>query len=98
MTTPGPATSGIGDLDRTLGGLFWGDNVVWQVRRHASAEPFVRALIAVGTQAEAFAHVAFGGGGEYPGIDVIDAAVGGPNERPGELLTAVRAYAGRARS
>jgi transcriptional regulator with XRE-family HTH domain len=96
MTAPGPATSGIGDLDRTLGGLFWGDNVVWQVRRQASAEPFVRALIAVGRQAEAFAHVALGGGSEYPGIDVIDAAAGGPNERPGELLTAVRAYAGRA--
>ena len=96
MAAPGPATSGIGDLDRTLGGLFWGDNVVWQVRRHASAEPFVRALIAVGTQAEAFAHVSLGGGSEYQGIDVIDASAAGPNARPGELLTAVRAYAGQA--
>jgi transcriptional regulator with XRE-family HTH domain len=96
MTTPGPATSGIGDLDRTLGGLFWGDNVVWQVRRQASADPFVRALIAVGTQAGAFAHVALGGGSEYPGIDVIDASAAGPHARPGELLRAVRAYAGRA--
>jgi transcriptional regulator with XRE-family HTH domain len=96
MTTPGPATSGIGDLDRTLGGLFWGDNVVWQVRRQASADPFVRALIAVGTQAEAFAHVALGGGSDYAGIDVIDASAGGPHARPGELLRAVRAYARRA--
>ena len=58
MTAPGPATSGIADLDRTLGGLFWGDNVVWEVRRHASVEPFVRALVSAGGQAEAFAHVA----------------------------------------
>ena len=60
MTAPGPATSGIADLDRTLGGLFWGDNVVWEVRRHASVEPFVRALVSAGGQAEAFAHVSFG--------------------------------------
>ena len=68
MTAPGPATSGIADLDRTLGGLFWGDNVVWEVRRHASVEPFVRALVAAGEQADAFAHVSLGGG---------DAAYGG---------------------
>ena len=96
MTTPGPATSGSDDLDRTLGGLFWGDNVVWEVRRQASVEPFVRALVAAPAQAGAFAHVALGGGPEYPGIDVIDASAAGPNARPGELLTAVRAYAGRA--
>ena len=96
MTTPGPATSGIDDLDRTLGGLFWGDNVVWQVRRQASAEPFIDALVAVGGQADAVAHVALEPGRRYPGIDVIDASAGGPNARPGELLSAVRSYAARA--
>ena len=60
MTAPGPATSGIADLDRTLGGLFWGDNVVWEVRRQASVEPFVQALVTAVGQAEAFAHVSFG--------------------------------------
>jgi transcriptional regulator with XRE-family HTH domain len=98
MTAPGPATSGIADLDRTLGGLFWGDNVVWELRRNASVEPFARALLAAGAQAESFAHVAMGAG-EAPldgAIDVIDASVAGPNGRPGELLSAVRAYAGRA--
>ncbi|HEY3615101.1 MAG TPA: XRE family transcriptional regulator [Gaiellales bacterium] len=96
MTAPGPATSGSEDLDRTLGGLFWGDNVVWQVRRQASVEPFMRALVSVGTQADAFAHVVLGDGPSYPGIDVIDASAGGANARPGELLSAVRAYAARA--
>ncbi|HET6173554.1 MAG TPA: XRE family transcriptional regulator [Gaiellales bacterium] len=99
MTAPGPATSGIADLDRTLGGLFWGDNVVWEVRRQASVEPFVRALVSAGGQAEAFAHVSFGGG-ELPagerGIELIDASADGPYARPGELLGAVRAYAKRA--
>ena len=96
MSAPGPATSGIADLDRTLGGLFWGDNVVWEVRRQASADPFVRALVAVGNQADAFAHVAFDGTAALPGVDVIDASAEGPNARPGELLTAVRVYAGQA--
>jgi transcriptional regulator with XRE-family HTH domain len=99
MTAPGPATSGIADLDRTLGGLFWGDNVVWELRRNASVEPFVRALLAAGAQAESFAHVSMGAGEAPPlggAIDVIDASVGGRNGRPGELLSAVRAYAGRA--
>jgi len=98
MTAPGPATSGIADLDRTLGGLFWGDNVVWEVRRHASVEPFVRALVSAGSQAEAFAHVSLEDAtpaGE-PGVEVIDASADGPNARPGELLMAVRAFARRA--
>jgi transcriptional regulator with XRE-family HTH domain len=98
MSAPGPATSGIADLDRTLGGLFWGDNVVWEVRRHASVEPFVRALVSAGSQAEAFAHVSLDDvtpAGE-PGVEVIDASADGPNARPGELLTAVRAFARRA--
>jgi transcriptional regulator with XRE-family HTH domain len=97
MTAAGPATSGIADLDRTLGGLFWGDNVVWEVRRQASVDPFVQALVDVGGQAEAFVHVSFDGTPETkPGVDVIDAAADGPYARPGELLSAVRAYAGRA--
>jgi transcriptional regulator with XRE-family HTH domain len=99
MTAPGPATSGIPDLDRTLGGLFWGDNVVWEVRRQASVEPFVRALVSAGGQAEAVARVWLGAG-ERPagedGIEVIDASANGPCARPGELLTAVRAFAKRA--
>jgi transcriptional regulator with XRE-family HTH domain len=97
MTAAGPATSGIADLDRTLGGLFWGDNVVWEVRRQASVEPFVQALVDVGSQADAFVHVSFDGAPEtQPGVDVIDAAADGAYARPGELLSAVRAYAGRA--
>jgi transcriptional regulator with XRE-family HTH domain len=96
MTARGPATSGIADLDRTLGGLFWGDNVVWEVRRHASAEPFVGALLAAGAQADLVAHVSFDGRAAHEGIDVLDASPDGPNSRPGELLSAVRAYAGRA--
>jgi transcriptional regulator with XRE-family HTH domain len=99
MTAPGPATSGIADLDRTLGGLFWGDNVVWELRQQASAEPFVRALVSAGGQAEAFAHVSFDASkapAAHDRIDVIDASADGAYARPGELLTAVRAYAGRA--
>jgi|tagenome__1003787_1003787.scaffolds.fasta_scaffold20915950_3 transcriptional regulator with XRE-family HTH domain len=98
MTDPGPATSGIADLDRTLGGLFWGDNVVWEVRRQGSVDPFVRALVSAGGQAEAFAHVSLTGEATAvaEGNVLIDASADGPCARPGELLTAVRAFARRA--
>ena len=40
--------------------------------------------------------MSFDGSVAHAGVDVIDASATGPNARPGELLSAVRAYAGRA--
>ena|SRR6476469_8539779 len=41
------ASTGIAELDHTLGGLFWGDNVVFEVADPPAAEPFYRAVASV---------------------------------------------------
>jgi transcriptional regulator with XRE-family HTH domain len=50
-TTPGPgpdvASTGIAELDHVLNGLFWGDNVVFEVTDPPAAQPFYRAVAAV---------------------------------------------------
>ena len=38
------ATTGLAELDAALGGLFWGDNVVWETEDAASLEPFLAAV------------------------------------------------------
>ncbi|MDX6378106.1 MAG: hypothetical protein QOE98_2409 [Gaiellaceae bacterium] len=89
----GPATTGSNDLDRALGGLYWGDNVVFEVRRIGQEEPFFAALAAQTGQSSAIARVAMD---DRPGVDatVIDGRVG-QHDRPGALLQAVRTF-GRA--
>src|SRR6185503_15532310 len=86
----GPATTGSNDLDRALGGLYWGDNVVFEVRRAGQAEPFFDALAAETGQSGAIARVQLD---DSPGVEatVIDGRVG-QQERPGALLQAVRAF------
>ena len=42
---PSPtATTGVAELDAALGGLFWGDNVVWEADEDGLPEPFYRAV------------------------------------------------------
>ena len=86
----GPATTGSSDLDRALGGLYWGDNVVFEVRGAGQATPFFEALAAQTEQSGAIARVALD---DSPGVDatVIDGRIG-RHERPGALLQAVRAF------
>ena len=40
------ASTGVAELDHALGGLYWGDNVVWEVEESGSVDPFVRAIAA----------------------------------------------------
>ncbi|MBW3609843.1 MAG: XRE family transcriptional regulator [Actinobacteria bacterium] len=40
------ALTGVAELDAALGGLFWGDNVVFSVTEGATATPFYRAIAA----------------------------------------------------
>ncbi len=86
----GPATTGSSDLDRALGGLYWGDNVVFEVRGAGQADPFFAALAAETGQSGAIARVQLD---DRPGVGdtVIDGRVG-QQERPGALLQAVRAF------
>jgi transcriptional regulator with XRE-family HTH domain len=81
---------GVAALDARLGGLFWGDNVVFQVADGASAEPFYRAIARsdVAYDRRLFVRLQEASPA-YPGFDVIDA---GPDSRlgqPAPLLHAI---------
>jgi hypothetical protein len=89
----GPATTGSGDLDRALGGLYWGDNVVFEVRRAGQELPFYAALAAETAQSGAIARVALEDR-ESVEVPLIDGRPGA-HDRPGALLQAVRLF-GRA--
>ena len=65
----GPATTGSVDLDRALGGLYWGDNVVFEVRRTGQALPFYAALAAETAQSGAIARVALD---DCTDVDITD--------------------------
>ena len=81
-------STGIDALDGVLGGLYWGDNVVWQLDG-APVEPFYRAIarlseafdtrifISLGNAADAFDH---------RGLAVIDAGPGSELASPTDLL------------
>ena len=81
-------STGIDALDAVLGGLYWGDNVVWQLDG-APVEPFygavaalsetfdTRVFISLGSDADAF---------EAYGLAVIDAGPDSPLASPADLL------------
>lgn len=89
----GPASTGSPDLDRALGGLYWGDNVVFEVRHRGQEHPFFTALASETTQSAAIARVQLTDA-EGVAAPVIDGRLGA-HDRPGALLQAVRAF-GRA--
>jgi transcriptional regulator with XRE-family HTH domain len=91
------ASTGVTALDAALGGLFWGDNVVWEVEQGGSAAPFFDALLRVRAQFSRVVLVKLEGDparlrAAYPGVDVLDARVGGAEgvDTAGALLVAVR--------
>ena len=73
------ASTGVAALDNALDGLFWGDNVVFQVADRAAAHGFYRA---VATTEIAYDRRLFirlqDTSPTYPGFDVLDA---GPNSK-----------------
>jgi transcriptional regulator with XRE-family HTH domain len=92
------ASTGVAELDAALGGLFWGDNVVWELEEGGSSlAPFVGALMRAREQFSSVLFVKLEGDPEQlratcPGVDVLDARLGGAHaiENAGELLIAVR--------
>jgi DNA-binding XRE family transcriptional regulator len=94
MRVTGPpedvASTGIPVLDDALGGLFWGDNVVFEVPEPAAAEPFYRA---VATDREPYdQRLYIGLSGAPPAardFDPIDARSGGELAQPAPLLRAI---------
>jgi transcriptional regulator with XRE-family HTH domain len=84
------AASGVAELDDVLGGLFWGDNVVFDVAHDATAEPFYRAAARSEVSYDRRLLVRLEDGlPAYDGFDVIDARVDGELAKPAPLLRAI---------
>lgn len=97
MAEPGThtATTGVLELDRALGGLYWGDNVVWDAEAGADVVPFYRAVAATRDRYDAAAFVALSSDPEllereFPGLDLVDARPGSDLAQPRPLLEAIR--------
>ena len=88
-------TTGVPDLDRVLGGLLWGDNVVWE---HDLASPPNVFFAAVAGHAGDYDQALYVTvcdepaevSQRYPGFEVLDARPGMPIHQPGRLLAAVQ--------
>ena len=90
---PHPST-GLPDLDVALGGLLWGDNVVWFVDG-GSAEPFFRAIVAAEAGFDVVTWVAVERDPDeirtaVPEARVLDARPGSELAAPAALLQAIR--------
>jgi transcriptional regulator with XRE-family HTH domain len=98
---PSHPTTGLPDLDVALGGLKWGDNVVWLVDG-GTAEPFFRSIAGVPGCFDRIVYVAVAREpdairADAPGADVLDARPGGALGVPAALLQAVRRHLGAPR-
>jgi transcriptional regulator with XRE-family HTH domain len=93
---PSPtATTGVAELDAALGGLFWGDNVVWEAEDAELLEPFFLAIAGSRARYDLAAWVTLTRPpaeieARYPGFEVIDATPGSELAQPGALIQAVR--------
>jgi transcriptional regulator with XRE-family HTH domain len=89
------ATTGLAELDQALGGLFWGDNVVWEAEDAETLEPFYSAVVGGRARYDYAAWVTLTRPPEeleerYPGFEVIDARPESDLAQPGALIQAVR--------
>ena len=103
MTDPNTVSTGVPPLDAALGGLFWGDNVVWELDDGGSLDPFVTALLRGREQFDRIVFVRFDGEvdglrADNAGADVLDARPGSTLADPALLLAAVRERARVPRS
>jgi transcriptional regulator with XRE-family HTH domain len=81
-------STGLDALDDVLGGLYWGDNVVWQFDG-TPVEPFYRAIASQSDVFEATTVVSFGSAVNtygIAGVTLVDAA----QSSPGDLLRTIR--------
>jgi transcriptional regulator with XRE-family HTH domain len=81
-------STGIDALDAVLGGLYWGDNVVWQLDA-APVGPFYRAIAGLRDTFDTRTFISLGNGEdglEGSGLTVIDAGVGSALGAPADLL------------
>ncbi len=82
------ASTGLEALDAVLGGLYWGDNVVWELDG-APAEPFYRAIASVGGVFDTKTAITLGRSIDRyaaAGLSVIDAGPRSELAQPADLL------------
>lgn len=89
------AGTGVEELDLALGGLYWGDNVVWEPEEGGSVEPFYRSILTRLDDYRYAGYVTLSRGPDeiratYPGVEVVDARPGSGLGQPGPLLTEIR--------
>lgn len=90
------AATGAAELDQVLGGLSWGDNVVFEVAHGATVAPFYRAIAASNVAYDQRLFIVLeGASATYPGFDLIDATPNSKLAEPAPLLHAVRALPGQ---
>ncbi len=84
-------STGLAPLDDVLGGLYWGDNVVWQLE-DAPAAPFYKAIVETrdAFDTRTFVSLAPPEGGSMPGVDVIAAHPGSEFSQPAALLREIQ--------
>lgn len=85
---PARVSTGVDGLDRILGGLYWGENVVWQFDR-TSVQPFYGAIAGQVRVFETAAVISLGSAVNtygVPGLAVVDAAPGSALAEPRDLL------------
>jgi transcriptional regulator with XRE-family HTH domain len=84
------AATGVAELDAALGGLFWGDNVVFAVTEGATAAPFYRAIAASDVVYDRRLVVRLQDDSPaYRGFDILDARPSSKLAQPAPLLHAV---------
>ena len=86
------ACTGLRALDEVLRGLYWGDNVVWQLDG-APVEPFYRAIACLDGVFETKSLISLGAAVNtygVPGLAIIDAGPGSDLAHPGDLLRELR--------
>ncbi|MFP5361835.1 MAG: helix-turn-helix domain-containing protein [Thermoleophilia bacterium] len=87
---PEVASTGVAELDAALGGLFWGDNVVFAVTEGVTAEPFYRAIVGSDVPYDRRLFVRLQDGSpSYSGFEVVDAGPKSKLAQPAPLLHAV---------
>lgn len=85
-------STGLDALDEVLGGLYWGDNVVWQLDR-APVEPFYAAIAGLSGVFESKTVISLGSAVNtygVPGLAIVDAGPGTGLAQPADLLRELR--------
>jgi transcriptional regulator with XRE-family HTH domain len=80
-------STGLEALDEVLGGLYWGDNVVWQLDR-VPVEPFYQAIASLSQVFDTKTVVSVGEAVNTYGVPGLTVVESGPG--PGDLLQEIR--------